>query len=280
MWWQYLLLLPVAVVLWLLYEWLEHTWVQYTTTPVECRQIQKNKELKICLITDLHNNRKNFSGIFSRIRTFSPDVVLLAGDMLNKHKEKNTETERFLSGLSECNFPVYYSLGNHELSFSETYPERWSEYLYTLPENITVLENTAVPLTGHPDICISGLSLPGAFYKKGKLYRNPQELPDIILPKHTFHIMMAHHPEYDDFYKKYQAHLIVSGHLHGGLLRLPYLGGVISPRYRLPAHSEGVVELSGECKMIISRGLGSHTIPLRFFNRTEVNFIVLRGTKK
>ena len=107
MWWQYLLLLPVAVVLWLLYEWLEHTWVQYTTTPVECHQIQKNKELKICLITDLHNNRKNFSGIFSRIRTFSPDVVLLAGDMLNKHKEKNTETDRVLSGLSECNFPVY-----------------------------------------------------------------------------------------------------------------------------------------------------------------------------
>jgi len=87
---------------------------------------------------------------------------------------------------------------------------------------------------------------------------------------------MAHHPEYAQLYEVYHADLIVSGHLHGGLLRLPWIGGVLSPRLRLPDCDAGLLELQNNSKLFVSRGLGSHTIPLRFFNRVEVNFLTLK----
>jgi predicted MPP superfamily phosphohydrolase len=87
MWWILLVLLPVAVVLWLLYEWMEHSMVQYNTTIVEYQKLPQNKELKICLISDLHNNRKKLSELLERIALFSPDMVLIAGDLVNKHKK-------------------------------------------------------------------------------------------------------------------------------------------------------------------------------------------------
>jgi len=176
---------------------------------------------------------------------------------------------------------VFYSAGNHELSLMENYPEEWNRYLLELPENITYLENTSVLLKDKNFICISGLSLPRAFYKKGCLYQNSDELPELNVPKNNLHILLAHHPEYAPLYEKYHADFIVSGHLHGGLLRFPFIGGLVSPRYRLPkGYDAGLVSLRSGAQMFISRGLGSHTVPLRFFNRVEVNFLILQGTKE
>lgn len=277
MWWYFLLFVLLAVVIWLLYEWFEHSVVQYKTTEVECQNMPENMELKICLISDLHNNRKNLQKLTGRIKEFAPEVVLLAGDLVNKHKKENVYAEQFLVALQELKIPVYYSAGNHELSLSEKEPEAWKQYLAALPDTVYFLDNEAVCLK-NKNICISGLSLPSEFYQKGKLYNGPEELPQIYIPQNEFHIMMAHNPEYADLYDGYHANLIVSGHLHGGLVRLPWVGGLVSPRLRLPVGCDaGLMQLSDGNYMYVSRGLGSHTIPLRFFNRVEVNFLVLQG---
>lgn len=276
MWWILLVVFQVAVVLWLLYEWMEHSMVLYSTTDVECHHLPQKKELKICLISDLHNNRKNLSKLMEHISAFSPDMVLIAGDLVNKHKTLNKEADKFLDALTSLSVPVYYSAGNHELSLSENFPEAWKNYLRDLPEGVTYLDNESVLLEDNT-ICITGLSLPREFYKKGKLYNNTEDLPKISIPEHKFHILLAHHPEYAFMYGVYKADFIVSGHLHGGLLRLPFIGGVVSPRLRLPDCDAGLMELSDKSKLFVSRGLGSHTIPLRFFNRVEVNFITLKN---
>lgn len=277
MWCYLLVILPVAVVLWLLYEWMEHSLVQYNTTVVECQKLPQNKELKICLISDLHNNRKNIPELMSQISFFSPDMILLAGDLVNKHKPVNKEADKFLSAIAELSVPVYYSAGNHELSLIEKFPASWQTYVKKLPEGIFYLDNESVVFPQNSQICITGLSLPRDFYKKGRLYDKAADLPNITIPEHEFHILLAHHPEYASMYHKYEADFIVSGHLHGGLLRLPVIGGVVSPRLRLPECDAGLIKLFGNSKLFISRGLGSHTIPLRFFNRVEVNFITLKN---
>ena len=277
MWWYLLVVLPVAVVLWLLYEWMQHSMVQYNSTVVECQNMPQNKELKLCLISDLHNNRKNLRKLMERITLFSPDMVLLAGDLVNKHKPVNIHAYSFLTEIVKLNVPVYYSAGNHELSITEKFTEEWKSFLETLPEGVSFLDNTSALLAQDSSICITGLSLPREFYKKGKLYDKPEDLPEISIPEHKFHILMAHHPEYASMYSKYQADFVVSGHLHGGLLRLPLIGGVVSPRLRLPDCDAGLMELDCGRKIFVSRGLGSHTIPLRFFNRVEVNFLLLKG---
>lgn len=279
MWWYLLVLLPAAIIIWLIYEWFQHTFVQYTTTTVECQKISKNNEFRLCLISDLHNNRKNLSAVTKRIASFSPEVILLPGDLVDKYKAENRRAEQFLEALQLLDIPVFYSAGNHELSYAEKYPQGWNEYLKKLPKGTCFLDNESVLLEGKIKLCISGLSLPREFYKKGKLYDHPEELPELSVPQNDLHILMAHHPEYAKLYEKYHADLVVSGHLHGGLLRLPFIGGVVSPRLRLPDCDAGLMPLKNGGKLFVSRGLGSHTIPLRFFNRVEVNFLVLRGTE-
>ena len=276
MWWYLLIIMPAAIVLWLLYEWLEHSMVQYNTTDVVYQKIPQNKELKICLISDLHNNHKNLTKLIKRIALFSPDMILIAGDLVDKHKTENKEAINFLSAVTKLSVPVYYSAGNHELSLEENFPESWQVYLNLLPDGVCFLDNVSVVFPQNNKICITGLSLPREFYKKGAMYDNPEALPEINFPEHEFHILVAHHPEYASVYHKYAADFIVSGHLHGGLLRLPFIGGVVSPRLCLPKCDAGLMALSDNSQLFVSRGLGSHTIPLRFFNRVEVNFLVLK----
>ena len=279
MWWYLLIVLPIAVILWLSYEWWEHSAVQYNTTSVVYQKLPQNKELKICLISDLHNNRKNLTKLIKRIALFSPDMILIAGDLVDKHKTENKEAINFLSAVTKLSVPVYYAAGNHELSLEENFPESWQSYLKMLPDGVCFLDNVSVVFPQNNKICVTGLSLPREFYKKGAMYDKTEALPEINIPEHEFQILVAHHPEYASMYHKYAADIMVSGHLHGGLLRLPFIGGVVSPRLRLPKCDAGLIELSDNSKLFVSRGLGSHTIPLRFFNRVEVNFLVLKRTK-
>ena len=75
---------------------------------------------------------------------------------------------------------------------------------------------------------------------------------------------------YFDYYAKWGADLVLSGHVHGGLLRLPIIGGVISPQIKLfPKYTGGLYKLN-KAVMIVSRGLGTHTIRFRFFNPPEL----------
>ena len=276
--WYFLLLFIAAVVVWLFYEWVEHTFIQYNSTNVDCYELPYNTELRICLISDLHNNRKRLDKLVRQLYGFAPDIILLAGDIIDKHNTENIHAENFLTALSELGVPMYYSMGNHESSLREKQPEAWQHYLKTVRETAHLLDNSGAALQSHPGIYVSGLSLPKEYYKKGELYKREEFLPEISVPEDCFHIMMAHNPEYATLYGNYHANFIVSGHLHGGLLRLPWIGGVVSPRLRLPKGCDsGLVKLTEKCFLFVSRGLGSHTIPLRFFNRVEVNFLVLRG---
>jgi len=278
MFWYLILLLPIAVVVWLTYEWLEHWFVQCNTTIVECQKIPPDKAIKVCLISDLHNNRKNTVELMQCISEFAPDVVLLAGDFVNKHKDDNSNAISFLKELSLLQVPVFYSPGNHELFMSVNNPNAWQKYLSAFPSGICFLDNEAILFPKDETVCISGLSLPLEFYKKGSLCKAIDHLPQISIPENEFHIMMAHNPEYADLYTKYKADFILAGHLHGGLLRLPLVGGVVSPRLRLVKGCDaGLVKLQDESFLFVSRGIGSHTIPLRFFNRAELNFLVLKG---
>lgn len=87
--------------------------------------------------------------------------------------------------------------------------------------------------------------------------------------------MIAHNPEYFEAYAGWGADLTVSGHVHGGVMRLPFLGGVISPRLTLfPKYDGGMFERNGRF-MVVSRGLGTHTLPIRIFNPGELIMIEL-----
>ena len=88
--------------------------------------------------------------------------------------------------------------------------------------------------------------------------------------KSRYNILLAHNPDYLKQYAKWGADLVISGHVHGGIMRLPFLGGIIAPSFKIfPKYSGGLYE-EGESKMILSTGLGSHTIPVRVFNPAQL----------
>lgn len=90
-----------------------------------------------------------------------------------------------------------------------------------------------------------------------------------------FSLLIAHNPDFFETYADWGADLVVSGHVHGGLMRLPVLGGVISPAIRLfPAYDGGEFR-KGKAAMILGRGLGTHTLPIRIFNPGELVVIDL-----
>ena len=79
MWWLWFLVPMVAILVWLVYEWYQHTFVQYTSTVVECQKMKKNEELRLCLISDLHNNRKNLHKLTQHILEFHPQAIYWRG---------------------------------------------------------------------------------------------------------------------------------------------------------------------------------------------------------
>ena len=89
--------------------------------------------------------------------------------------------------------------------------------------------------------------------------------------KDNYVILLAHNPDFFSEYARWGADLTISGHVHGGIARVPFWGkGVISPSLRLfPEYDGGIFEQGG-AKMLLSRGLGTHTIPVRLFNPGEL----------
>ncbi|MBO6015062.1 MAG: hypothetical protein J6P60_00545, partial [Lachnospiraceae bacterium] len=126
---------------------------------------------------------------------------------------------------------------------------------------------------------LSGLEIGRRYYKRfHKKEMKPGYVSKHLGPRNeeAFTILLAHNPDYMDAYAGYGAELVLSGHVHGGVVRLPLLGGVISPALRLFPKYDGGLFVKDETSMILSRGLGSHTIPIRFLNPGELIVISLK----
>ncbi|CUX43627.1 metallophosphoesterase [Clostridium sp. C105KSO13] len=236
---------------------------------------------KIVLLADLHNKvyGEHNDKLFRAIRKEKPDLILIAGDMLvGREKSDFQEALSFIAKLPPL-CPVYYSLGNHEQRLKEASWEHGGETYYdyknALQESgIHFLENqTEDVMLDKLCVRISGLELPMDTYEKFKKQRvTPEDISRCIqhAEKDKFNILLAHNPVFFPAYKEWGADLTLSGHLHGGIIRIPGLGGLITPQAVLfPAYS-GEMTLEGEQALIVSRGLGTHTINLRFCNNAEV----------
>lgn len=252
--------------------------VAYQYFPViETYEIASSKikvSQKIILLTDLHGctHGKQNGKLVRMIREQNPDYVCIAGDMTVKNGFYMEEIADLLKVLrKQC--PVYYAPGNHEIRMPE-----YETYKSMLQQShVQYLENDSIVIGGN--VIIYGLDLPEYWYHKCWQKRDmKQEVLEELMGEcreDCFSILLAHNPEYFPSYAKWGADLTLSGHVHGGIMRLPKLGGVISPNLRLfPQYDAGQFEENGH-KMVLSRGLGLHHIKLRFFNRPEISVINL-----
>lgn len=244
------------------------------------------KDFTAILVADLHNctygedNQKLIDAIIK----IQPDVVFCAGDMLTARKGIPYDTALSFVKRVGKQFPLYYGLGNHEYRM-KIYPEDYGDFYYKYLKEIQkvgvhVLDNQYV-FNEEFGFKVSGLSIQREYYKRFRKINMPQSYIEKEIGKADsdyFQVLIAHNPEYYETYDKWGADLVLSGHIHGGVMRLPILGGVISPKLVLFPKYDGGEFCGKNGKMILSRGLGVHTIPIRIFNPAEL--VVLRLAKK
>lgn len=247
------------------------------------------KEKKIIFLSDLHNRMygEENERLLESIRNQHPDLILIGGDMLVR-KDGNfyDKTVHFLAKLPGI-CPVYCANGNHEQKLKELpdkYEQSYEEYKKALTASgIHMLENASetVKLDEVP-VKLSGLEIPlGAYARFGKKELSLKEITDRI-GEHgdDYQILLAHHPGYMKEYLAYGADLILGGHYHGCVVQLPWIGGVISTNFTLfPKYSGGIYP-EGEQTAVVSRGLGTHSVPLRLWNWPELIVLELSGNER
>lgn len=242
------------------------------------------KDGRFILLSDLHNKsfgREN-EKLLSAIEKENPDGILIAGDMYTSSKdEDNMASARFVTRLAK-KYPVYYGNGNHEQKtrlYPEIFGSMYEDYRReTDKAGVVTLINEKVTLPSY-NMDIYGVEIERCFYKKFReQHMETTHLKELLgnLNEGRFNLLIAHNPDYFETYADFGADLTVSGHVHGGLMVLPFLGGVISPKLRLfPRYDGGRFERDGK-EMILSRGLGTHTLPIRIFNPGELVVIHLK----
>ena len=247
------------------------------------------REKKIIFLSDLHNRMygEENERLLESIRNQHPDLILIGGDMLvRKDGNSYDKTVHFLAKLPGI-CPVYCANGNHEQKLKELpdkYEQSYEEYKKALTASgIHMLENASetVKLDEVP-VKLSGLEIPlGAYARFGKKELSLKEITDRI-GEHgdDYQILLAHHPGYMKEYLAYGADLILGGHYHGCVVQLPWIGGVISTNFTLfPTYSGGIYQ-EGEQTAVVSRGLGTHSVPLRLWNWPELIVLELSGNER
>lgn len=233
-------------------------------------------------LTDLHSSSfgKNNERLIAKIDGLTPDAILISGDMFTALADEKLDACKELIKNLSSKYPIYYANGNHERKVKEK-PEEFGNMYEDFKDflvrcRVNYLENSQIEYD--ENLTIYGLDLEFEYYKKFVRIRpNKEGMVERLssLDEQKYNILLAHNPEYFEDYSLWGADLVCAGHYHGGLMRLPAIGGVISPRYRLfPQYDYGVYH-KGDSTMVLSCGLGTHTLPIRIFNPGEVSVIRL-----
>lgn len=237
------------------------------------------KHCRAVVIADLHNKcyGKDNERLIAAIRNQKPDIILVAGDILTAKPGKSMDVAiAFLKELAK-DYPIYYGNGNHEQRV-KLYPDKYGsmqeDYAKALKElGVKLLVNESISLQEY-GITIFGSEIDRFYYKRFRVQHMEENYLESILgtPKQEhFTVLLAHNPDYFPQYAKWGADLVLSGHIHGGMVRIPFWGkGVVSPNVRLFPKYDGGLFRQDKTVMLLSRGLGMHTIPIRLFNPGEV----------
>ena len=237
--------------------------------------MQSGTSVHIVQLSDLHNCRygRNNIRLSEKIKACRPDVILITGDMINKYKPANNEIFDLFERISAL-CPCIYSLGNHELKERERYPKRFFEYIRKVQSyGIIVSDNETHELKINDCAFMfasysSDLQQYKNRYKKS-LGVNATGIP--VADTKGIKVLLSHDPELRKQYLETDYSLIFSGHLHGGIVRIPGWRGVVSTRFVLfPRYDGGCYHLDESHVLVVSRGLGSHTVKFRLFNRPEL----------
>lgn len=237
-----------------------------------------SSEIKLALITDLHNclYGENQSQLIQELEKESPDAVLLGGDIFDDDYI-NSNGYDIVKSLAR-QYKTYYVSGNHEWWSGEMYA--LFDYLESV--GVTVLRGDFDILEADGNkIAVCGVDDPSVnvYDEEFHDFDTQLELAAEGIDGEVFSILLAHRPDLEHLYFKYDFDLVLSGHAHGGQVRIPYiLNGLYAPNQGVfPKLAGGRYDFE-KGTLIVSRGLSKeNTIVPRVFNRPELVFVLIGG---
>lgn len=266
-------LLVLLVGGWFFLQW--QLWgIQITVTQVPVAGLPEEFEgLRIVQISDLHGHAygEDSGELLELVAGQEPDLIAVTGDLIDRESQMEM-VPALARGLAVI-APTYYVTGNHEWAVGNV--PRLKGILAEC--GVTVFSNQYTILErGGASLVLAGIDDPNGYADQ----KTPGELYEELEAAHPglCTILLAHRSNLFDRYAACGYDLILAGHAHGGIVRLPFTDGVFGPgRQFFPTWTSGVYTL-GDSTLYATRGLGNNTTPIpgfRLFNRPEISVLEL-----
>lgn len=266
-WKKLILIIALISIVLFIYNYIQISKPYINKVNIKTKKI--TNDIKITQITDFHSNKYiNLDKLFKNIKEYNPDIIVLTGDIIDYKTLDLKLALDLVKRATETNKNVYFVIGNHE-DRNPLYSE-----LANKMKNLGVVilnnESTAIDINGEK-INIAGV----------KFYLNREDYNKAIrdINENYYTILLSHSPNRPIKYLAGKEDLILSGHTHGGQVRLPFIGAIIAPgQGLLPKYDKGIIELKNTT-LYIDSGLGNSVYPIRLFNRVQISNIVIESIK-
>lgn len=270
------LIFVLSVLLILLIGWLiwDNERISITNYSVKSDKLPDAfQEYVIVQVSDLHNKSfgKNQERLIKKVESAHPNMIAITGDLIDSsHTDVNTAMDFIKEAVKIA--PCYYVTGNHE-AWTNIYSTELKSQLEKC--GVTILDNKSISISKNgQSITLAGLSDPD-FEETTTDEKNLVDGQLTQMDTKGFSILLSHRPELFPVYVRHSFSLILTGHAHGGQVRLPFIGGIVAPNQGFfPKYTEGIFEYENT-KMIISRGLGNSIIPIRVNDCPELVVVTL-----
>ena len=235
----------------------------------------------LCQVSDVHNEARGEgnAALLRALREAAPDLICITGDFLDSRRTDLDFALELAGQLAEI-APAVYVTGNHEARRMDL--SALEAGLAAL--GVQVLRDDWTPLArGGEEIALLGLDDPG--FAAGEDWTLAEGLDQtqarlsalLAQAGDRFSLVLSHRPELLPAYAEAGADLVLSGHAHGGQVRLPGIGGLFAPGQGILPRLTSGVHARGETRLVVSRGLGNSAFPLRVFNPPEIVTVTLRA---
>lgn len=234
-------------------------------------KLPADHELTILQISDLHNKvfDDHNEPLIHAVKQLDADLIVMTGDMIDRSTTNLQDVFALVDQIMVLHSEVYFVTGNHEWGNA-----RMVEFLEGLQERgVHILNNRHMQVT----IDQAALNLVGV--DDPSTHREDVEAAFRGVDRGAYTILLAHAPELVNRYNDIPADLILSGHTHGGQIRLPFIGALAAPgQGLLPKLDKGVFTIGQDQYLYIDSGLGTSLLPIRFLNQSQMSLIRVVGT--
>ena len=229
--------------------------------------------LRLVQLSDLHGTffGEDNADLIAAVAAEEPDLIVLTGDLQDRFRETPPQYTWDLGAAMAAIAPTYFVTGNHEWALGDV--PALKEGLEAA--GVTVLSNSYTVLERNGDrLVLAGIDDPNGYADQ----KTPEELAEEIRQEQgdAPWLLLAHRNNlFADRYSALGAELVLSGHGHGGMIRLPFTDGLIGvDRTLFPTYTDGFYTVDG-AQVFVSRGLGSSGPSFRLFNRPQVAVLTL-----